>query len=143
MQLCWGVWQTTTIIKNSIEKNPKASEQEVIDYAILRKTLRELSSQVIFKNKDYFQTADPWYRVFNMFLSFFKQYMSKEIIAARQLFRMMQARIIKEHLSKIHELLPCITLSCQWFFNMCQWDCRVYFVASEMMMMRIYKGQQP
>ena len=79
------------------KKNPKASEQEVIDYAIKKfeKDTKRTQQSGDIQDKDYFQTADPWYRAFNMFLTTPKQYMRKEIIAARQLFRMMQGKDYK------------------------------------------------
>jgi len=75
------------------KKNPKATEQEVIDYAIIkfeRDTKRTQQSQDL-QDKDYFQTGNPIVRGFNMFLTTPKQYLRKEIMGVRNLWRKLAA----------------------------------------------------
>ena len=70
-------------------KNPKATEKEVIDYAIKRfesDTLRTQQSSDL-QDKDYYQTGGALARAFNMFLTTPKQYFRREIIAVRNMNR--------------------------------------------------------
>lgn len=75
------------------KKNPGASEQEVIDYAIKRfeKDTKETQQSSDLQDKDYFQTSNPWVRSMNMFLTTPKQYLRKEITASRNLMRKLKA----------------------------------------------------
>jgi hypothetical protein len=75
------------------KKNPGASEQEVIDYAIKRfeKDTKETQQSSDLQDKDYFQTSNPWVRSMNMFLTTPKQYLRKEITASRNLMRKLRA----------------------------------------------------
>ncbi len=75
------------------KKNPRASEQEVIDYAIKRfeKDTKETQQSSDLQDKDYFQTSNPWVRSMNMFLTTPKQYLRKEITASRNLMRKLRA----------------------------------------------------
>ena len=75
------------------KKNPGASEQEVIDYAIKRfeKDTKETQQSSDLQDKDYFQTSNPWVRSMNMFLTTPKQYLRKEITSARNLLRKIKA----------------------------------------------------
>ena len=75
------------------KKNPGASEQQVIDYAIKRfeKDTKETQQSSDLQDKDYFQTSNPWVRSMNMFLTTPKQYLRKEIIASRNLMRKLRA----------------------------------------------------
>ena len=71
------------------KKNPGATEQEAIDYAVKlfeRDTKRTQQSGDL-QDKDYYQTKDPLYRGLNMFLTTPKQYLRKEIVAIRNLNR--------------------------------------------------------
>jgi SAM-dependent methyltransferase len=66
------------------------SEQEAIDIAIRkfeRDTKRTQQSSDL-QDKDFLQTGDPITRALNMFLTTPKQYLRKEIIATRELYRM-------------------------------------------------------
>ena len=75
------------------KKNPQATEQEAIDYAVIkfeRDTKRTQQSGDL-QDKDYFQTKDPIYRGLNMFLTTPKQYLRKEIFAIRNLNRKLSA----------------------------------------------------
>ena len=70
-------------------KNKNATEQEAIDYAIKRfesDTLRTQQSSDL-QDKDYFQTGGALARAFNMFLTTPKQYFRREIIAVRNMSR--------------------------------------------------------
>jgi hypothetical protein len=72
------------------KKNPNASKQEVIDYAIRKfeqDTLRTQQSYDL-QDKDYFQSKGSMVRAFNMFLTTPKQYFRKEIIAMRNIYRL-------------------------------------------------------
>jgi hypothetical protein len=73
------------------KKNPKATEQEAIDHAIIkfeRDTKRTQQSSDL-QDKDIFQTGPL--RFLSMFLTTPKQYMRKEIQAARSLSRKLKA----------------------------------------------------
>ena len=75
------------------KKNPEASEQEVIDHAIKKfeaDTLRTQQSSDL-QDKDYFQTQGALIRAFNMFLTTPKQYFRREIIAARNMYRIVKS----------------------------------------------------
>tara|TARA_R110000824_G_scaffold142187_3_gene309194 strand:- start:433 stop:3399 length:2967 start_codon:yes stop_codon:yes gene_type:complete len=70
-------------------ENKNATEQEAIDYAIKRfesDTLRTQQSSDL-QDKDYFQTSGALARAFNMFLTTPKQYFRREIIAVRNMSR--------------------------------------------------------
>ena len=70
-------------------KNKNATEQEAIDYAIRRfesDTLRTQQSSDL-QDKDYYQTNNAFARAFNMFLTTPKQYFRREIIAVRNMSR--------------------------------------------------------
>ena len=71
------------------KSNPNATEQEAIDHAIIkfeRDTKRTQQSSDL-QDKDSYQTKDSIYRGLNMFLTTPKQYLRKEIIATRELYR--------------------------------------------------------
>jgi hypothetical protein len=74
-------------------KNPGASEQQVIDYAVKRfeKDTKETQQSSDLQDKDYFQTSNPWVRAMNMFMTTPKQYLRKEITASRNLMRKLKA----------------------------------------------------
>ena len=79
------------------KKNPQATEQEAIDYAIVKfedatKTTQQSSD---IQDKDYFQTGDAITRGLNAFQTTPKQYLRKEIMAIRNLGRKIKARDIK------------------------------------------------
>jgi len=79
------------------KKNPKATEQQAIDYAIKkfeRDTKRTQQSSDL-QDKDYLQTGDPLTRAMNMFMTTPKQYLRNEIIAVRNLYRAMRGRDYK------------------------------------------------
>jgi len=70
-------------------KNPNATEQQAIDYAVRkfeRDTKRTQQSSDL-QDKDYFQTANPIVRPFNMFLTTPKQYLRKEMQAITNMYR--------------------------------------------------------
>mgnify|MGYP003631277985 CR=1 FL=1 len=73
------------------KKNPNATEQQAIDYAIIkfeRDTKRTQQSSDL-QDKDYLQTSDL--RAFNMFMTTPKQYLRKEIRNVRNLKRKLTA----------------------------------------------------
>ena len=72
-------------------KNGKTEEQAIKEAIVLfeRDTKRTQQSQDI-QDKDFFQTSDPITRALNMFLTTPKQYLRKEIIATRNLYRAMK-----------------------------------------------------
>ena len=76
------------------KKNPKATEQEVIDYAIKRfeKDTKQTQQSSDLQDRDYYQTSDGFMRAMNMFLTTPKQYLRKEIIALRNLRRLMSGK---------------------------------------------------
>ena len=70
-------------------KNENSTEQQAIDYAIKRfesDTLRTQQSSDL-QDKDYYQTSNAFARAFNMFLTTPKQYFRREIIAMRNMSR--------------------------------------------------------
>ena len=75
------------------EKNPNATEQEAIDYAIIKFEADTLRTQQSYdlQDKDYYQTKGAFVRAFNMFLTTPKQYFRREIIAARNMYRIIKS----------------------------------------------------
>jgi len=72
-----------------LKNNPKATEQETIDFAIRKfeaDTKRTQQSSDL-QDKDITQTSNPFFRAANMFLTTPRQYLRKEIQATRSLFR--------------------------------------------------------
>ena len=78
---------------NFKKKNPNATEQEAIDYAIRKfeKDTKQTQQSSDLQDKDYYQTGGPIARALNMFLTTSKQYLRKEIVASRQLYRKVKA----------------------------------------------------
>ena len=78
-------------------KNPNASEQQAIDYAIKRfeRDTKETQQSSDLQDKDLLQNSGAFYRAFNMFLTTPKQYLRKEISASRNLLRKIKARDLK------------------------------------------------
>lgn len=77
------------------KKNPKATEQQAIDHAIIkfeRDTKRTQQSSDL-QDKDYLQTTDL--RAFNVFMTTPKQYLRKEIRNVRNLRRKIKAMDLK------------------------------------------------
>ena len=80
--------------KNKFKKaNPNATEQEAIDHAIIKFEADTLRTQQSYdlQDKDYFQTKGAIVRAFNMFLTTPKQYFRREIIAARNMYRIVKS----------------------------------------------------
>ena len=69
------------------KKNPKATAQQAIDYAIVKfeKDTKRTQQSSDSQDKDVFQTGSPLTRSLNMFLTTPKQYLRKEIQAVRSL----------------------------------------------------------
>ena len=89
------------------KKNPQATEQEAIDYAIIKfedatKTTQQSSD---IQDKDFFQTGDAITRGLNAFQTTPKQYLRKEIMAIRNLGRKIRARDIKAGKGSLSENL--------------------------------------
>ena len=76
------------------KQNPQATEQEVIDYAVKKfeKDTKQTQQSSDLQDRDYYQTSDGFMRAMNMFLTTPKQYLRKEIIALRNLRRMMNGK---------------------------------------------------
>ena len=76
------------------KKNPNATEQEAIDHAIIKFEADTLRTQQSYdlQDKDYLQTKGAFVRAFNMFLTTPKQYFRREIIAARNMYRIIKSR---------------------------------------------------
>ena len=69
--------------------NPNATEQQAIDYAIVkfeRDTKRTQQSSDL-QDKDYFQTAHPMMRPFNMFQTTPRQYLRKEMQSMQNMYK--------------------------------------------------------
>ena len=78
------------IYKNNFKKaNPKATEQQAIDYAIKRfeRDTKRAQQSSDLQDKDRFQTGGPFQRALNMFQTSIKQYMRKEFVALLNLKR--------------------------------------------------------
>ena len=75
------------------KNNPNATEQEAIDYAIVKfeKDTKDTQQSPDYQDKDYYQTKGALARSFNLFLTTPKQYFRKEIIASRNLYRKLKA----------------------------------------------------
>ena len=75
------------------KENPNATNQEAIDYAIVKFEADTLRTQQSYdlQDKDYWQTSNAFARAFNMFLTTPKQYLRREIIAARNLRRLVRS----------------------------------------------------
>jgi hypothetical protein len=71
------------------KKNPTATDQEVIDYAVKMFERDTKSSQQSsdIQDKDQFQTGGAFNRSLNMFLTSVKQYLRKEMTTTRNLYR--------------------------------------------------------
>ena len=71
------------------EKNPNATEQEAIDYAIVKfeKDTKRTQQSSDLQDKDFLQTGNPILRAMNMFMTTPRQYLRKEIQAVRNLYR--------------------------------------------------------
>ena len=72
-----------------MKENPEATEQESIDYAIIKfeKDTKKAQQSSDLQDKDLTQTGNPIFRSFNMFLTTPKQYLRKEFYAIRQIYR--------------------------------------------------------
>jgi hypothetical protein len=75
------------------KKNPNATEQEAIDHAIIKFEADTLRTQQSYdlQDKDFLQTKGAFVRAFNMFLTTPKQYFRREIIAARNMYRIIKS----------------------------------------------------
>jgi len=71
------------------KKNPVATDQEVIDYAVKMFERDTKSSQQSsdIQDKDQYQTGGAFNRSLNMFLTSVKQYLRKEMTTTRNLYR--------------------------------------------------------
>jgi hypothetical protein len=71
-----------------MKENPEATEQEAIDYAIIKfeKDTKKAQQSSDLQDKDLTQTGNPIMRGFNMFLTSPKQYLRKELYAIRQIY---------------------------------------------------------
>ena len=74
---------------NFIKANPKATEQQAIDYAIKRfeRDTKRAQQSSDLQDKDRFQTGGTFQRALNMFQTSIKQYMRKEFVALLNLKR--------------------------------------------------------
>lgn len=70
-----------------MKENPEATEQEAVDYAIIKfeKDTKKAQQSSDLQDKDLTQTGNPLFRSFNMFLTSPKQYLRKELYAIRQI----------------------------------------------------------
>ena len=72
-----------------MKENPGATEQEAINYAIIKfeKDTKKTQQSSDLQDKDLTQTGNPIMRGFNLFLTSPKQYLRKEFYAIRQIHR--------------------------------------------------------
>ena len=89
------------------KKNPQATEQEAIDYAIIKfeKSTKTTQQSNDIQDKDFFQTNNAILRGLNAFQTTPKQYLRKEIMAIRNLGRKIKARDIKAGKGSLSENL--------------------------------------
>ena len=82
-------------------KNPKATKQEIIDYAIKKFEYDTSKAQQSYDltDRDLLQ-SNPYARVFNVFLTTPKQYMRKEVQALRQIRRQFTGQNYKRTFGK-------------------------------------------
>ena len=75
------------------KKNPGATEQQAIDYAIKRfeKATRTTQQSTDLQNRDYYQDGGVVARTFNMFKTSIIQYLRKEIIYLTNAYRIMKS----------------------------------------------------
>ena len=75
------------------KKNPQATEQQAIDYAIVKfeKDTKRTQQSGDLQDKDIMQTGNPVVRALNMFMTTPKQYLRKEIQGFRNLGRKIAA----------------------------------------------------
>ena len=72
------------------KENPNATEQQAIDHAIIKfeRDVKTTQQSQDVQDRDVFQNSNiPLYRQLNMYLTTSKQYLRKEIIAFRNLYR--------------------------------------------------------
>jgi hypothetical protein len=71
------------------KKNPKATNQEVIDYAVkkVEQEVKSTQQDRDIQNKDFYQTGDWYQRWLSMFQSSSRALLRKEIMATRNLYR--------------------------------------------------------
>lgn len=80
--------------KNQYKKsNPGATEQQAIDYAIKRfeKATRSTQQSTDLQNRDYYQDGGVLARTFNMFKTSIIQYLRKEILYARNMYKILRS----------------------------------------------------
>ena len=80
--------------KNQYKKsNPGATEQQAIDYAIKRfeKATRSTQQSTDLQNRDYYQDGGVIARTFNMFKTSIIQYLRKEILYARNMYKILRS----------------------------------------------------
>ena len=75
------------------KKNPGATEQQAIDYAIKRfeKATRTTQQSTDLQNRDYYQDGGVVARTFNMFKTSIIQYLRKEIVYLTNAYRIMKS----------------------------------------------------
>ena len=75
------------------KKNPGATEQQAIDYAIKKfeKATRTTQQSTDLQNRDYYQDGGVVARTFNMFKTSIIQYLRKEIIYLTNAYRIMKS----------------------------------------------------
>lgn len=71
------------------KKNPKATNQEVIDYAVkkVEQEVKSTQQDQDIQNKDFYQTGNWYQRWLSMFQSSSRALLRKEIMATRNLYR--------------------------------------------------------
>ena len=76
------------------KKNPGATEQEAIDYAIKRfeKATRTTQQSTDLQNRDYYQDGGVVARTLNMFKTSIIQYLRKEILYATNMYRILRGQ---------------------------------------------------
>lgn len=73
------------------KNNPKASDQEAIDYAVkkVERQIKTTQQSQDIQDRDFYQTSNVLFRWFSLFTSSVRALLRKEIYSARQLYRKM------------------------------------------------------
>ena len=76
-----------------LKKNPKATDQQAIDHAIIKfeRDTKRTQQSTDLQDRDYFQTKNAYYRAMNMFLTTPKQYLRKEVYGLREFYRLLKS----------------------------------------------------
>ena len=75
------------------KKNPDATDQQAIDFAITKfeRDTKRTQQSTDLQDRDYFQSKNSFYRAMNMFLTTPRQYLRREVYAIREFYRLLSS----------------------------------------------------